>query len=152
MTIAVINSPIGRLELEAREDQIVRISWASELPSTLEPSSPVLERTSEALDRYFSGAPESFELSLAPSGSEFQGRVWQEMLAIPRGETRTYGELARVLNSAPRAVGMACGANPIPIIVPCHRVVSATGLGGYSGGAGLDTKVFLLRLEGALLS
>ena len=152
MPIAVINSPVGTLEVEEREDQIVRIRWAPELPSTLEPSSTILERTCDALDRYFSGAAESFEVPLYPVGSEFQLSVWREMQTIPRGETRTYGDIARTLDSAPRAVGMACGANPIPIIVPCHRVVAATGLGGYSGGIGIDTKIFLLRLEGALLS
>ena len=151
MPIAVINSPVGTLELEERENQIVRINWAPELPSTLEPSTPILERACNALKRYFVGIPDSFGLPLSPAGSDFQLSVWREMQAIPRGETRTYGDLARALGSAPRAVGMACGANPIPIIVPCHRVVAATGLGGYSGGTGLDTKIFLLRLEGALL-
>lgn len=152
MPIAVIDSPVGTLEVEEREEKIVRIRWAPEHPSKLEPSSPILERTCDALDRYFSGTSESFEIPLAPVGSKFQLSVWREMQAIPRGETRTYGDLARDLDSAPRAVGVACGANPIPIIVPCHRVVAATGLGGYSGGNGLDTKIFLLRLEGALLN
>lgn len=151
MPIAVIDSPVGTLELEEREAELVRISWAPGLPSTLEPSTPALEQACAALSGYFSGASEAFNLPLSPSGTDFQRRVWNEMLAIPRGETRTYGDLARALNSAPRAVGMACGANPIPIIIPCHRVVSATGLGGYSGGTGLDTKIFLLRLEGTLL-
>jgi methylated-DNA-[protein]-cysteine S-methyltransferase len=152
MPIAGIDSPVGTLELEEHENQIVRISWAPELPSTLEPSTPILERACSALNSYFAGAPESFGVPLSPAGSEFQLRVWREMQAIPRGETRTYGDLARAVGSAPRAIGMACGANPIPIIIPCHRVIAATGLGGYSGGTGLDIKIFLLRLEGALLS
>ena len=151
MPIAVINSPVGLLELEEHENQIVRLSWVPELPSTVEPSNSILECACSALDSYFTGAPGSFELPLSPAGSEFQRGVWREMQAIPRGETRTYGDLAHALDSAPRAVGMACGANPIPIIIPCHRVVAATGLGGYSSGTGLDTKVFLLRLEGVLL-
>lgn len=151
MPISVVNSPVGTLELEECEGHIVRVGWAPVLPSTLEPTSTLLERTCNALDRYFAGELEPFDLPLSPAGSDFQLRVWQEMLAIPRGQTRTYGELARALESAPRAVGTACGANPIPIIVPCHRVVASNGLGGYSGGSGLDTKVFLLRLEGALL-
>tara|TARA_B100000029_G_scaffold334224_3_gene326355 strand:+ start:3595 stop:4053 length:459 start_codon:yes stop_codon:yes gene_type:complete len=152
MPFAVVESPVGTLEVEERHKEIVRVSWAPELPSTLKPSTPALERACAALELYFSGAPELFDLPLSPAGSEFQRRVWREMLAIPRGETRTYGDMARTLGSAPRAVGMACGANPIPIIIPCHRIVAATGLGGYSGGAGLETKSYLLRLEGVLLS
>ena len=89
-------------------------------------------------------------MPLAPAGSGFRQRVWQAMQAIPVGETRSYGALARALGSAPRAVGGACGANPIPILIPCHRVVAGGGLGGYSGGAGLATKIALLKLEGAL--
>ena len=152
MPIAVVDSPVGKLELQERNEKIVRVSWAAKTPKIPHPSTPVLKSACTALNLYFSGESKPFELPLAPEGSEFLQSVWREMLAIPRGETRTYGDLARLLNSAPRAVGTACGANPIPIIIPCHRVVSATGLGGYSGGGGLETKTYLLRLEGALLS
>src|SRR5690606_13127856 len=84
-------------------------------------------------------------------GTDFERRVWRAMIAIPQGRTQTYGEVARMLGSTPRAVGGACGANPIPLVIPCHRIVGAGGaLGGYSGGRGAETKRFLLELEGAL--
>ena len=89
-------------------------------------------------------------LPLAPAGSPFEKRVWSAMQKIPYGETRCYGDLASDIRSAPRAVGGACGKNPIPIVIPCHRVLAKAGLGGYSGAGGLDTKQALLRLEGAL--
>ncbi len=92
-----------------------------------------------------------FGLPLKPSGTPFQRRVWQEIAAIPCGETRTYGDIARTLHNAPRAVGQACGANPFPLVVPCHRVVAANGgLGGFDrhgGGFLLDVKRWLLAHE-----
>jgi len=86
---------------------------------------------------------------LAPQGSDFQKIFCQALCDIPYGETRTYGELAKDLNRPAQAIGQACGANPIAILIPCHRVLSATGLGGYSGAGGVETKVKLLQLEGA---
>ena len=90
-----------------------------------------------------------FELPLAPRGTVFEGRVWAAMQAIPYGETRSYGDLAGATGSAPRAVGRACGKNPIPIVIPCHRVLAKAGLGGYSGDGGLATKQRLLAVERA---
>ncbi len=113
--------------------------------------SPLLERARDWLDRFFDGDTTAPDIPLRPDGSVFQKQVWNAMTAIPSGATRSYGELARELDSAAQAVGNACGANPIPILIPCHRVVGASGLGGYSGGDGLTTKTALLRLEGALL-
>ena len=103
------------------------------------------------MNAYFDGDPVDFDLPLNPAGSGFQRRVWKAMCDIPAGGTETYGRLAGRIDGIARAVGTACGKNPIPIIIPCHRVVAASGLGGYSGDGGLDTKVALLRLEGALL-
>jgi methylated-DNA-[protein]-cysteine S-methyltransferase len=103
------------------------------------------------LARYFADGRGGFDLALAPRGTEFQRRVWALMRAIPAGETRTYGSIARELGSAPRAVGQACRANPLPIVVPCHRVVAAHGLGGFAGdtsGRRLAVKRWLLRHEG----
>ncbi len=112
--------------------------------------SPLLRRACDWLNGFFDGDTNAPDLPLRPGGSAFQKRVWEAMAAIPSGWTRSYGDLARELDSAAQAVGNACGANPIPILIPCHRIVGASGLGGYSGG-GLGTKTALLRLEGVLL-
>ncbi|WP_372674439.1 methylated-DNA--[protein]-cysteine S-methyltransferase, partial [Aquicoccus sp.] len=101
------------------------------------------------LAAYFDGSRFSFELPLRVEGSAFQRAVCNAMLAIPPGETRTYGDIARDLEHPAQAVGQACGANPIPVIIPCHRVLAANGLGGFSGGVGVEIKVWLLRHEGA---
>lgn len=108
-------------------------------------------RLARELGEYFAGTRRAFEQPIRPEGTEFQRLVWRELLAIPFGATRTYGELASALDrpGASRAVGAANGANPIPILVPCHRVVAAGGgLGGYS--AGLERKRRLLELEGVV--
>ena len=103
------------------------------------------------LDAYFKGQHAKFDLALAPAATEFQGKKRAYMLASPLGETRSYGEAARSLITAARAVGQACGRNPIPIIVPCHRIIAARGqLGGFSGGDGPPTKHLLLSLEANL--
>ena len=101
---------------------------------------------------YFAGRRQSFDLPLAPHGSATEQRVWQLMAEIPYGETRSYGDLGRALDLPPRLIGQACGRNPLPVFIPCHRVVGADGsLGGYSGAGGAETKRRLLQLEGALL-
>ena len=105
----------------------------------------------DQLNRYFDGEIDDFDLPLDPPGTDFQKKVWSEMLKIPAGQTKSYGEIAKILNSAAQPVGTACGANPIPIIIPCHRILAAGGkMGGYSGLGGLETKTALLRLEKAL--
>jgi methylated-DNA-[protein]-cysteine S-methyltransferase len=106
-------------------------------------------RVCAQLEEYFAGRRRRFDLQLAPSGTAFQRTVWQQVAAIPYGETRSYGEIARALGrpNASRAVGAANGSNPLPIVVPCHRVIGADGsLTGFGGG--LDAKVLLLELEG----
>lgn len=103
------------------------------------------------LDSYFSQAIDFNIISFQPKGTEFQRRVWSELQKIPLGETRSYGEIAKALNSSPRAVGNACRHNPILIIIPCHRVVSATGIGGFTGekqGEKINIKRWLLGHEG----
>ena len=112
----------------------------------------MLKEAKRQLERYFAGKLRQFDLTLDGHGTEFQKRVWQMMSDIPYGETATYGGMAMALGSGPRAVGMACGRNPLPIIVPCHRVLASGGHeGGYSGGQGLPTKHKLLALEGVVL-
>jgi methylated-DNA-[protein]-cysteine S-methyltransferase len=103
----------------------------------------------DQLADYFDGRLTEFSLPLAPLGTTFQHRVWRAMCDIPYGELRSYGQLAKKLKTGPRAVGTACARNPLPVLIPCHRVVGANGaLTGYTGGDGLATKNFLLNLEG----
>jgi len=139
-----IPSPIGQLTIDAKNDAIVAIRWADDPFG--EPD-PLLREAARQLGAYFAGRLSRFELPLAAGGTPFEQRVWAAMCAIPPGQTRTYGELAEALDSGPRAIGRACGRNPIPIVVPCHRILARGGLGGYSGGKGLPTKQFLLDLE-----
>ena len=97
---------------------------------------------------YFAGELRDFDLPLDPGGGDLEARVFAAMRAIPYGQTRTYGDIAGDLGTYGKEVGQACAANPIPVIIPCHRVLSATGLGGYSGQGGTETKIALLKLEG----
>ena len=149
----VIDSPIGRLIVIEVADALVRLSWAdrqADDPQAYPVTSEVLTRAAEQLDDYFAGARRTFELPLAPQGTAFQCRVWTEMARIPFGETLSYGQLAHRVGSVPRAIGQACKTNPIPIVIPCHRVLAeGGGTGGYSGGDGVETKLALLSLEGA---
>lgn len=118
-----------------------------------EADSQLTGKVLEQLKGYFSSATSFKKISLDLQGTPFQKSVWRELRKIPLGETRTYGEIASKLNSSARAVGNACRRNPIPIIVPCHRVISANGLGGYAGeteGEQLNIKRWLLKHEGAL--
>jgi methylated-DNA-[protein]-cysteine S-methyltransferase len=142
-----ISSPIGNLVIDEDNGAIVAIRWADEKTGN---GSPLLAEAARQLDAYFAGSLSDFDLPLRPAGSDFETRVWAAMQDIPYGETRCYGDLAAAARSAPRAVGRACGKNPIPIVIPCHRVLGKGWLGGYSGSGGLTTKKALLALEGAL--
>ncbi|MGH7068362.1 MAG: methylated-DNA--[protein]-cysteine S-methyltransferase [Acetobacteraceae bacterium] len=126
---------------------IVALSWerAGEQHET-----PLLRRAWFLLGRYFSGAHEEFDLPLRPAGTAFEQGVWVVLRTIPWGEQWTYGKVARLAGGSPRAVGRAVGRNPIPIIIPCHRVVAADGLGGFSAPGGVATKRALLAHEGRL--
>jgi methylated-DNA-[protein]-cysteine S-methyltransferase len=149
-THAVIPSPIGPLTA-VREDGVLVALWMGSAPDpeTLGPRDDAgFADVREQLAGYFAGNRTSFDLALRASGNPLQLAVWQLISAIPYGATRTYGELARDLGdrSLAQAVGAACGRNPLPIVVPCHRVVGADGsLVGFGGG--LDRKRFLLDLE-----
>jgi methylated-DNA-[protein]-cysteine S-methyltransferase len=143
-----LHSPLGEITVFEAEGAIVALEWGRGAGGG--EATALLAEARRQLDAYFDDPAHRFDLPLAPAGTAFQRRVWAEMQAIPPGRTRRYGELAACLGSSARAVGAACGANPIPIIVPCHRVIGAGGaLGGYSGGEGQATKRFLLELEGA---
>ena len=143
----VIESPVGTLTLTERDGALVSLTWGAGRSSD---ATDLLRRVAQDIDAYFSGHLNMFDLPLAPQGTEFQQRVYRALQDIPFGATRSYGDLAADLGSAARAVGGACGSNPIPIVIPCHRVVAASGrLGGFSGGQGASTKTWLLRHEGA---
>ena len=142
-----IASPVGPLVLDEDEGALIAIRWDTAPGAN---GSPLLAEAARQLDAYFAGTLASFDLPLRPQGSPFEQLVWTAMQQIPYGETRCYGDLAAAIGSAPRAVGGACGRNPIPIVIPCHRVLAKAGLGGYSGSGGLKTKETLLALEGGL--
>lgn len=113
---------------------------------------PLLAEARRQVENYFARRLKRFDLPLRVRGEALQRAVWKEMRAIPFGETRTYGDLARRLDSNPRLVGTACGRNAIPVVIPCHRVVGSDGrMVGFSGGRGIETKRALLAHEGALL-
>ena len=140
-----LHTPLGELTLSEADGAIVALDWGR---GSLQEPTPLLREAVAQLHAYFDGERRHFQLPLAPHGSPFQQRVWQALTRIPPGETRSYIAVARELGSAARAVGQANGRNPIPILIPCHRVVAAGGgLGGYSGGDGPDTKRYLLDLE-----
>jgi methylated-DNA-[protein]-cysteine S-methyltransferase len=153
MGTRIIDSPLGPLRLTSDGRALTALDWVNrdgiEVDQHPDPGpDPLLDEAARQLEAYFSGRLRDFDLPLNPAGTPFRQRVWDLMLTIPYGEAATYGGMAKALGSAPRAVGGACGANPIPIIIPCHRVLASGGApGGYSGFGGLDTKAFLLTLE-----
>jgi len=141
-----IETPLGPMCPEAQGGALIALRWSDE---DVHDDDPVLIAAETQLGEYFAGTRREFDLPTAPAGTAFRRRVWRALLDIPFGRVATYGDIARALDSGPRAVGGACGANPIPIIIPCHRVLAAGGLsGGYSGAGGLATKAKLLALEG----
>ena len=140
-----MHSPVGDLTLFAEDDAIVALEWGW---SSLQEPSALLRQAKAALDAYFDGeAPLPDDLPLNPSGTPYRRKVWATLRAIPHGETRSYAALAREAGGSPRSIGGANAANPIPILIPCHRVLATGGIGGYSGGEGLTTKRLLLALE-----
>ena len=143
-----IHSPIGDLSVSEHEGQIVSLDWGW---GAIQNQTPLLLKAKQQLEDYFDRKRTKFTLPLDPPGTAFQNRVWARMIKIPYGRTLSYGALASDLETASRAVGQACARNPIPIIIPCHRVVAQSGrLGGYSGDGGRGTKRALLNLEATL--
>jgi methylated-DNA-[protein]-cysteine S-methyltransferase len=146
-----LHSPTGELTLTEEAGSIVALDWGRG-PKEFQAATPLLCEAKAQLEQYFEHKLTNFDLPLAPAGSDFHRQVWQVMCEIPFGGTMTYGDIAKRLGAVARAVGTACGSNPIPIIIPCHRVLGAGGkLVGYSGKGGVETKVTLLRLEKVLL-
>ena len=140
----VYRSPLGPIAVAEEGGMITGLSWSGRTTEV----SALLRAACAQLEEYFDGARQVFDLPLE-MGTGFQGEVRRAMAAIPYGETRTYGDLAREIGAPAQAIGQACGANPLPTLIPCHRVLAATGLGGFSAKGGVESKVFLLKLEGA---
>ena len=151
----IMKSPVGRLKLVASDKGLAAILWEDDNPKRVrlnlvdeEPRNPILIETERQLTEYFAGKRKSFTMKLDFNGTDFQKSVWQALLKIHFGQTRSYGEIAKSVGNpkAVRAVGAANGKNPISIIAPCHRVIGSTGkLTGFAGG--LDVKAQLLELE-----
>ncbi|MFY0662313.1 MAG: methylated-DNA--[protein]-cysteine S-methyltransferase [Shimia sp.] len=140
-----VDTPTGPMTLTEKNGAIVRAEWESGGAD----DTPLLRAAAAQLVAYFEDPAQGFDLPLKVEASEFQQRVCEAMLAIPLGETRTYGELSKDLGVPAQAIGQGCGGNPIPVIIPCHRVLGANGLGGFSGLGGVETKVWLLKHERA---
>ena len=140
-----LHSPLGSLTLTQEEDAIVALDWGW---SSVQSPTALLRAARDQLQAYFDGDLVRFSLDLAPVPSTpYRHRVWDALCMIPYGETRTYAEIAREVGGSARSVGQANGCNPLPILVPCHRVVAASHLGGFSAEGGIETKRFLLSLE-----
>lgn len=139
-----MHTPVGDITVFAEDGAIVSLDWGW-VP--YQDTEPVLERAREQLEAYFDGELTAFDLRLAPAGTAYRQAVWRALCEIPYGATCSYLDLARKVGGSPRSVGQANGHNPIPLIIPCHRVVATTHIGGYSGGDGLSTKRWLLDLE-----
>lgn len=141
-----VQTSFGPLTCHEKDGAITALTWEWH---PQQDASEVLDRAVAQLAAYDSGTLEVFDLPLHVEGSDLQRRVCDAMRAIPFGYTKTYGEIGKALGIPAQAIGQACGGNPIPIIIPCHRVMGAKGLTGFSGAGGVETKVALLRHERA---
>ena len=147
-----VDSPVGRLEVEATEEAIIAVHWVDDSIAIEAAGRNLLREAARQLDAYFARRLTAFDLPLAPAGSPFERDIWRLMCDIPYGDTMTYGEMGDAVGGAARAVGAACGSNPIPVIIPCHRVLGAGNrMVGYSGRGRVETKRWLLVHEGKLL-
>ena len=146
MPMLTAETKLGVYSVEETDGAITALHWRA---AKVEDETPLLAEARRQLIAYSEGDLTEFDLPLAPEGGPLQQAVLAEMRAIPFGETKTYGEIAKAVGAPAQAVGQACGANTIPVIIPCHRVTGTGGLGGFSGMGGVETKVQLLRHEGA---
>jgi len=151
---AVIAFPAMRVGVRTAGDAIGEITYLPRTVALVDPENALAARAARQLERYIEDPDFRFDLPLAEAGTPFQRRVWEAIRSIRRGRTLTYGEMARGLRSVPRAVGQACGANPFPLVIPCHRVVGAKGIGGFAHhgeGFHIEVKQWLLGHENAPL-
>jgi methylated-DNA-[protein]-cysteine S-methyltransferase len=150
---AKLRVPFGVLGVRTSDGRLTEIVFLKSGSAALAPRDGLAERACKQLESYFADSRFRFDIPLAPGGTPFQRRVWSKIATIAPGRTRSYGEIAREIDSAARAVGQACGANPLPLVVPCHRVLAASGLGGFAhheSGFHLSVKRWLLAHEGAV--
>jgi methylated-DNA-[protein]-cysteine S-methyltransferase len=150
---AVINVPFGQVGITLQGERLVGVDYLEAETAPYIENTPGVRRVLQSIDSYLADPTHRFELETDLAGTDFQKRVWQALQAIPAGKALTYGELAEKIGTGARAVGNACRANPCPLIVPCHRVVAANGLGGFAGqrsGRKLEIKRWLLQHEGRL--
>jgi methylated-DNA-[protein]-cysteine S-methyltransferase len=158
LSYRTLSTPLGDITAVADEAGLTQVILAGDDGSVLAEATeggPIVDAAATQLAEYFAGERMAFDVPLAPQGTEFQQTVWKALGDVPFGTTATYGEIARAIGqlTATRAVGAANGRNPIPIIIPCHRVIGASGeLTGYSGGGGIETKRRLLDHESGTLS
>lgn len=147
---AIVTTPVFSLGIHCDDDEVLAIDFIEPRPA-IAPQTPLAQEVVRQLNAYLADSQFEFGLPLRPAGTHFQRRVWEQIAAIPIGETRSYGEIAAAIHSGPRAVGNACGANPYPVVVPCHRVLAAhQALGGFGRGRGnfpLEVKQWLLKHE-----
>jgi len=149
---AKLDTPFGLVGVRTEGAVLAEIVYLPRSAGSLAPANAPAERACAQIEKYVADPGFRFRLPLKPVGTPFQRRVWDRIAAIPCGETRTYGDLARLIKSAPRAVGQACGTNYFPLVIPCHRVVAASGLGGFahtSSGYLIEVKRWLLAHERA---
>jgi len=149
----VLDSPLGHLGIRLQDDSIARLDYLGNRAALKPATTPLGRQLAAQLAQYFANPRQRFTVPVELHGTDFQLRVWNALTRIPPGKTLTYGELAAKLDSGARAVGNACRNNPVSVIVPCHRVVSVSGIGGYSGktdGREINRKQWLLTHEGAL--
>ncbi|MBF9058974.1 methylated-DNA--[protein]-cysteine S-methyltransferase [Rhodobacterales bacterium HKCCSP123] len=146
MSRAALDTPLGPVWVEARDGVITASGWGE---AARRSDDPLIAEALLQLAEYFRGSRQVFDLPLEHGRTGFRAAVLAALSAIPFGETRTYGEVSKQIGAPAQAIGQACGANPLPILIPCHRVLGAKGLGGFSAPGGIEAKVWLLRHEGA---
>lgn len=148
---AVIAAPFGGIGVRVADGALTELVYVPRSIAPVPPASPIAREAVAQLEAYIADADFRFDLPLARRGTDYQQRVWGVISAIPRGETLTYGQVAKQIRSAPRAVGQACGANWFPLVIPCHRVLAAGGIGGFAhhdgDGFHLGVKRWLLQHE-----
>lgn len=146
---AIVPSPFGAVGVIAKDDFVTTLSLLPTPQSEQTSEQPFVQSVVRQLKQYFSQPNQAIDIPIAVKGTPFQRRVWQAISSIPAGKTITYSELAKMVNSGPRAVANACGANQVPLVIPCHRVVAKQGLGGFMQGEknGLAIKAWLLQHE-----